>query len=60
MRRWVMVAAMAVGAFGLAVPAQATVPTTKSVTAAQCKSGGGNAYAGKCRGGTWNGQTIRG
>ncbi|HTC82159.1 MAG TPA: hypothetical protein VK848_11560 [Acidimicrobiia bacterium] len=55
-----MVVAMAVGTFGLAVPAHANVRTTKDVTAAKCKSGGGNVYAGKCHGGTWNGQTVRG
>ena len=58
--RSIVVVAMAVGTFGLAVPAHATVRTTKDVTAAKCKSGGGNVYAGKCHGGTWNGQTVRG
>src|SRR5207302_6575426 len=57
--RWIMAAVMAVGTFGLAVPAHARMSTV-NVTAAQCKSGGGNVYAGKCHGGTWDGKEVRG
>ena len=59
MRRWIMAAVIAVGTFGLAVPAHARMSTV-NVTAAQCKSGGGNVYAGKCHGGTWDGKEVRG
>ena len=58
MRRWI-VAAAAIGTFGLAVPAHAHMSTV-NVSAAQCKSGGGNVYAGKCHGGTWDGKEVRG
>jgi hypothetical protein len=59
MRRVVL--AVAVATFGLAVPAQALVPPgVRTVTADQCKRGGGFVYGGKCRGGTWSGQTVRG
>jgi hypothetical protein len=59
MRRLAVLAAVTVSTFGMAVPAHARTSTV-DVTAAQCKSGGGNVYAGKCHGGTWDGKEVRG
>jgi hypothetical protein len=59
MRAWVVAAAVAVGTMGQ-VPAAHARPSTVDVTAAQCKSGGGNVYAGRCHGGTWDGKPVRG
>jgi len=59
MRAFVVAAAVAVGTVGLVVPANAH-PSTVDVTAAQCKSGGGNVYAGRCHGGTWDGKPVYG
>jgi hypothetical protein len=62
MRRWFVVAAMAVGTLGLALPAHANVSAPvkhgKPVTAAQCKSGGGTVEMGKCKGGTYDGDPV--
>ena len=64
MRRWMVVAAAAVGTVALAVPAQAnmSVPVKhgKPVTAAQCKGGGGTVIMGKCKGGTYDGDPVSG
>ena len=61
MMRWVLVTTVAVATLGFVPPAQAKAPAgVRSVTADQCKKGGGFVYGGKCRAGTWNGQTVRG
>ena len=64
MRRLIVVAAAAVGTVGLTVPAYANVSAPakhgKPVTAAQCKQGGGTVNMGKCKGGTYDGDTVSG
>jgi hypothetical protein len=59
--RLFVLAATVVATLGLALPAQASPPAAvKSVTAGQCKRGGGFVYGGRCHEGTWNGQPVRG
>ena len=59
--RLMLVATIAVATFGFTPPAHAKAPVSvQSVTADQCKKGGGFVYGGKCHEGTWNGQTVRG
>ena len=64
MRRWIVGALAAAAVTGLAVPAYANVSVPvkhgKPVTAAQCKSGGGTVTMGKCKGGTYDGDTVSG
>jgi hypothetical protein len=56
-----LVATIAVATFGVAPPAHAKAPASaQTVTADQCRRGGGSVYGGKCHQGTWNGQTIQG
>jgi hypothetical protein len=60
----VVVATMVTAVLGLALPASARVPAPmkhgKPVTAAQCKQGGGTVSMGKCKGGTYDGDTVSG
>lgn len=65
MRKWIVCSATAAaGIAGLALPASANVSVPvkhgKSVTAAQCKSGGGTVNMGKCKGGTYDGDSVSG
>jgi hypothetical protein len=64
MRRWIVCVAAAAGIAGLAAPAFANVSVPvkhgKPVTAAQCKSGGGSVMMGKCKGGSYDGDTVSG
>jgi hypothetical protein len=64
MRRGIVCIAAAVGIAGLAAPtfANVTMPVKhgKPVTASQCKMGGGTVTMGKCKGGTYDGDTVSG
>ena len=62
MRRWIVWVAAAAGIAGLSAPAFANVSVPikhgKSVTADECKKGGGTVTMGKCQGGTYDGDSV--
>jgi hypothetical protein len=62
--RGVIFATTITAVMGLTLPSYAQVPSPmkhgKPVTAAQCKQGGGTVSMGKCKGGTYDGDTVYG
>jgi hypothetical protein len=64
MRRWIVATGAVLGVAGLALPAYANVAVPakhgKPVTSADCKKGGGTVMMGKCKGGTYDGDTVSG